>query len=81
MNLVVNGCSYQESYARGQGHMDLAQRLGFVDEHNIPQASTLAIGGSANSRILRTTLKHSYQATQPMFYVLGICVKTRNANL
>lgn len=76
-HLVVNGCSYQESYARGQGHMDLAQRLGFVDEHNIPQASTLAIGGSANSRILRTTLKHSYQATQPMFYVLGMTFVSR----
>jgi hypothetical protein len=61
-HVVVNGCSYHESYARGQGHLDLAQRLGFIDEHNIPQASSLAIGGSANSRILRTTLKHSYQA-------------------
>ena len=27
MNLVVNGCSYMESYAVGQGHVDLAQQL------------------------------------------------------
>ena len=54
MNLVVNGCSYMASYAVGQGHVDLAQKLGL--EH----PASLAIGGSANSRILRTTLKHSY---------------------
>jgi len=76
-HLVVNGCSYMESYAQGRGHVDLAQRLGFIGKFNIPQASTLAIGGSANSRILRTTLKHSYQATQPMFYVLGMTFLSR----
>ena len=27
MNLVVNGCSYMESYAVGQGHVDLARHL------------------------------------------------------
>jgi hypothetical protein len=66
-----------ESYATGQGHVDLARCLGFIGKFNIPQASTLAIGGSANSRILRTTLKHSYQATQPMFYVLGMTFVSR----
>ncbi len=64
--LVVNGCSYMESYANGNGHKDLAQTL------NIPQWQSLAIGGSANSRILRTTLKHSYQTDKPTFYVLGM---------
>lgn len=69
--LVVNGCSYMEAYAQGQGHHDLAQRL------NIDTAESLAIGGSANSRILRTTVKHSYQQTQPTFYVLGMTFLSR----
>lgn len=69
--LVVNGCSYSESYAAGQGHCDLADKLG------IPTAVSLAIGGSANSRILRTTLKHSYQTTVPTLYVLGMTFVSR----
>ena len=69
--LVVNGCSYMETYASGQGHKDLAQQLG------IPMAASLAINGSANSRILRTTLKHSYQTTVPTFYLLGMTFLSR----
>lgn len=74
--LVVNGCSYMENYASGNGHVDLAQQLGIIGKFNIPQASTLAIGGSANSRILRTTLKHSYTAP-PTLYVLGMTFVSR----
>ena len=70
MNLVVNGCSYMESYAGGQGHVDLAQRLA------LDNPVSLAIGGSANSRILRTTLKHSYKAP-PTLYVLGMTFLSR----
>jgi len=70
MNLVVNGCSYAESYAAGQGHVDLAQQLG------LDNPVSLAIGGSANSRILRTTLKHSYTAP-PTLYVLGMTFVSR----
>ena len=70
MNLVVNGCSYMESYAVGQGHVDLAQHLG------LDCPVSLAIGGSANSRILRTTLKHSYTAP-PTLYVLGMTFLSR----
>jgi hypothetical protein len=70
MNLVVNGCSYMESYAGGQGHVDLANQLG------LSNATSLAIGGSANSRILRTTLKHSYTAP-PTLYVLGMTFLSR----
>jgi hypothetical protein len=55
-----------ESYANGGGHRDLAENLG------IEKYFSLAIGGSANSRILRTTLKHSYQTDEPTFYVLGM---------
>lgn len=69
--LVVNGCSYMEAYAGGNGHLDLAQRLG------IKQSVSLAIGGSANSRILRTTLKHSYAALVPTLYVLGMTFLSR----
>lgn len=69
--LVVNGCSYMDSYALGQGHNDLAQRLG------IQHSTSLAISGSANSRILRTAVKHSYAATQPTFYLLGMTFLSR----
>lgn len=69
--LVINGCSYSESYALGNGHLDLAKRL------QIPRASSLAIGGSANSRILRTTLKHSYSTELPTLYVLGMTFLSR----
>jgi hypothetical protein len=58
------------SYAGGNGQVDLATQLGL----NNPVS--LAIGGSANSRILRTTLKHSYTAP-PTFYVLGMTFLSR----
>ena len=75
--LVVNGCSYAQVYANGNGHIDLARRLGIVGHHNIPQAVSLGIGGSANSRILRTTLKHSYITQVPTLYVLGLTFISR----
>jgi len=68
--LVVNGCSYMETYASGQGHVDLAKQLG------LEPYPSLAIGGSANSRILRTTIKHSY-AAPPTMYVLGMTFLSR----
>jgi hypothetical protein len=70
--LVVNGCSYMHAYAGGQGHIDLAEQLG------IPKASSLAISGSANNRILRTTVKHSYITAHPTFYVLGMTFLSRD---
>ena len=69
-NLVVNGCSYMHSYAAGKGHIDLAKRLA------ISNSTSIAISGSANSRILRTTLKHSYNA-EPTLYVLGMTFLSR----
>jgi hypothetical protein len=69
--LIVNGCSYMEAYAQGGGHVNLAQQLG------IPKAQSLAISGSANTRIMRTVLKHSYQATEPTFYVVGMTFLSR----
>jgi len=59
-----------ESYAVGNGHIDLAKRL------ELTNSNSLAIGGSANSRILRTTLKHSYTAP-PTLYVLGMTFLSR----
>lgn len=70
--LVVNGCSYMFAYAQGQGHQDLAERLG------IPVAASMAVSGSANNRIIRSTLKHSYATTQPTFYVLGMTMLSRD---
>lgn len=69
--LVVNGCSYMEVYAGGGGQDDLAKGLG------IPSAKSLAIGGSPNSRILRTTLKHSYLTTKPTLYIIGLTFISR----
>ena len=70
-SLVVNGCSYMHKYAAGLGHVDLKTQLG------IESAQSIAVSGSANSRILRTTLKHSYAATVPTFYVLGMTFISR----
>jgi hypothetical protein len=64
--LVVNGCSYMHAYMIGGGHNDLAKLL------NINNAINLAVSGSANARIIRTTLKHSYLTTKPTFYLVGI---------
>lgn len=69
--LVVNGCSYMDAYAQGGGHLDLAKSLG------IPVVESLAIGGSANSRIIRTVLKDSYGTNTPTFYVLGLTFVSR----
>lgn len=71
VQLVVNGCSYMEMYASGSGHLDLAEKLGLAN------ATSLAIGGSANTRIIRTTLKHSYLTDQPTFYLLGMTFLSR----
>ena len=75
--LVVNGCSYMESYAFGQGHLDLAQRLGIEKEPGVANAASLAIGGSANSRILRTTQKHSHNPGASTLYVIGMTFVSR----
>jgi hypothetical protein len=69
--LVVNGCSYMHKYASGLGHVNLKIKLG------IESAQSISISGSANSRILRTTLKHSYSAKKPTFYVLGMTFVSR----
>ena len=58
------------SYALGNGQQDLAHRLDIATAHSI------AVSGSANSRILRTTLKHSYTAP-PTLYVLGMTFLSR----
>lgn len=64
--LVTNGCSYMRSYAQGNGHLDLANCL------NINNSESLAIAGSCNSRIIRTTLQDCYTTTQPTLYVIGL---------
>jgi hypothetical protein len=64
--LVVNGDSYMELYAQGNGHADLANRL------SIPNSKSLAIGGSPDTRIIRTCLKDSYLTTESTLYVIGV---------
>jgi hypothetical protein len=58
-------------YTMGGGHIDLAHGLGITDIENI------SMSGSANSRILRTTMKHSYATNCPTFYVLGMTFVSR----
>lgn len=69
--LVVNGCSYMNYYARGQGHQDLADRLG------IEQCVNLAKNSVCNQRILRTTCQDLYAAQSPTLYVIGITMLSR----
>ena len=69
-DLVTNGCSYMATYTEGHGHQDLAKRLGL-------SPGDIGITGSANSRIIRTTLKHSYQTTKKTLYVLGMTFVSR----
>lgn len=64
--LVVNGCSYMQAYAIGNGHVDLAKKL------NISTAVSLAKPGSCNSRIIRTTLKDSYLTIEKTLYIIGL---------
>ena len=75
--LVVNGCSYMETYAFGGGHIDLAERLNIRTPTGAVNAVSLAIGGSANSRILRTAHKHSYNPGYNTLYVLGMTFVSR----
>ena len=70
--LVVNGCSYVKCYDRGNGHIDLAERL------NIPSAYSLALPGSCNNRIIRTTLKDSYITDHPTLYIVGLSFLNRS---
>lgn len=70
--LVVNGCSYMDHYARGGGHVDLAEQL------TIPTAQSLTLPGSCNNRIIRTTLKDSYTTDQPTLYVVGLSFLSRS---
>lgn len=65
-SLVVNGCSYMQTYVDGNGHVDLAKKL------KLNCSESLAQSGCSNSRIIRTTLKHSYFSQRKNFYVLGM---------
>ena len=70
--LVVNGCSYVNCYDIGNGHVDLAERL------NMPSAYSLALPGSCNNRIIRTTLKDSYITDRPTLYIVGLSFLNRS---
>jgi len=69
--LIINGCSHMYSYSLG-GPRDLSQRLG------INFAESLAESGSCNSRIIRTTLRDSYQTSTPTLYIIGITYLSRH---
>lgn len=69
--LVINGCSYMDAYAVGNGHVDLALQL------NIPTAESFARPGSANSRSLRTCLRDCYNTSVPTLYVVGLSFFSR----
>jgi hypothetical protein len=54
------------NHAYGNGHQDLADKL------NITKSKSLAVSGSCNSRIIRTTLKDSYAAQEKTLYIVGL---------
>jgi len=64
--LVVNGCGYMVGYAHGNGHQDLANQL------KINNVASLAKSDSSNDRIIRTTLKDSYDTADPTLYIIGL---------
>lgn len=64
--LFVNGCSYMNNYAQGNGHEDLADSLG------IKNSISIARSGQCNGRIIRTTIQDMYNTEHPTLYVLGI---------
>ena len=70
--LVVNGCSYMAYYDKGGGTQDLAARLGILTAENLSYNSV------CNSRIIRTTLRDSYQTSNPTCYIIGISFLTRH---
>lgn len=53
-------------YVQGNGHYDLAAGL------NITNVDSLAINGSCNSRIIRSTLRDCYTTNQSTLYVIGL---------
>jgi len=59
-------------YANGNGHVDLAKKL------KIDHCESLAQSGCNNSRIIRTTLKHSYSSQRKNLYVLGMTFISRS---
>ena len=69
--LVVNGCSYNEVWASNKGPAELAKSLG------LSSATSIALGGSSNSRILRTTIKHSYSNPIKSLYAVGLTFLNR----
>ena len=71
VRLVVNGCSYMQFYAHGNGHGDLASQLKISDYH------CLAKNGSCNNRIIRTTLRDSFANPDPTFYLIGMTFVSR----
>lgn len=70
-SLVVNGCSYNEIWSKGPGPWTIAKSFGLRSIY------FLSRGGSCNSRILRTTLKHSYQTQYPTLYLVGLTFLSR----
>jgi hypothetical protein len=61
-----------DHYVQGNGHSDLANQLGMA------KSVALALPGSCNGRIIRTTLKDSYMTKQPTLYVIGLSFLHRN---
>ena len=58
-------------YAEGNGHIDLSNALG------IATAESLAVNGSCNSRIIRTTLRDCFTTKEPTLYIIGTTFLTR----
>lgn len=68
MNLLLNGCSFSANYYLAN---HLARQLG------LQQAVSLAVGGSSNRRIVRTTLEYLQENSDVGFVLLGLSFHRR----
>jgi len=68
MKLLVNGCSFSANYYLAN---NLARQIG------LDSAESIAIGGSSNRRIIRTTLEYLEQHDDIGFVLLGLSFMRR----
>jgi len=68
MSLVANGCSFTEGYQLSDNTMAWPGRLGKMLNMDV---CNLAVGGSSNDRIFRTSIQHLYLNQDIDFLVIG----------
>lgn len=75
MQLVTNGCSFTEGFNLPQGQFNWPQLLG---ARLNASTTNLAIGGSSNARIFRTTIEYLNAHPTPDLVIIGWTVNDRS---